>query len=108
MNPSDEPRQPTARTVGRILAKALADAAQGEPRIEPGTHVWIKVEAPERLRLRRLSDWVWREGRVIQWIDDRKSYLVRLLHDDGLSFLAGPMRVRRTPPWQIEEGALGR
>lgn len=107
MNPSDEPRQPTARTVGRILARALADAARGELRIEPGTQVWIKVEAPERLRLRRLSDWVWREGLVIQWINNRKSYLVHLLYDDGLSFLAGPTRVRRAPPWQIEEGVLG-
>ncbi len=77
MSPSDEPRQARARTVGRILKQALADAAQGAPQIEPETQVWIKVEAPERLRLRRLSNWVWREGRVIQWI------------------------------WQIEEGTLG-
>ncbi len=107
MNTPDEPRQGTAQTVGRMLTKAIADAAQREPRIEPGVHVWIKVEAPERLRARKLSDWVWREGRVVLWIEDRKSYLVLLLHDDGRSFLAGPARVRRAPPWQIDEGTLG-
>ncbi len=92
----------TARTVSRVLLEALAAAQRDRLRFEPGARVWVKVPAPERLRLRGDTETVWREGVVQFWMEDRGAYQVTLSTDPGLAFLAGLGRVRRAPPWLPE------
>lgn len=95
------PSRATVATVTRIVSESITAAARELPRFEATDRVWVKVKACERLIRRGLGSAVWREGVVIQRLDDGRLHEVSVPGDPvGLIALAGPREIRFTPPWE--------